>query len=184
MHHLSDVELVEQAQNGRITAVGELYDRYQRRIYRYVRSRVYDHQRAEDLTGEIFLRMVAHIDGYRPMNVPFAAWLFRIARNYLINASLKEKPGRYLPLSSADTNLTAGGNPSLIVEKKLTMAEVTAALAEIDEVQREVIRLRFLVGLSLQETAVTLNRTVAAVKSSQHRGLKTLKAILSRPSEI
>lgn len=65
MQNLSDIELAQHAQQGDMEAIGALYDRHQLRIYRYVRARIYDTQLAHDLTGDIFLRMVTHIQTYQ-----------------------------------------------------------------------------------------------------------------------
>jgi hypothetical protein len=65
MHDLSDAELVDRAQYGNPEAVGLLYDRHHTRIFRYIRARIYDTHLAQDLTGEVFLQMVAHLADYQ-----------------------------------------------------------------------------------------------------------------------
>ena len=180
MLELSDAELVEHAQNGNLDAVGQLYDRHRTRIFRYVRSRIYNTQLAQDLTGEIFLQMVTHLPGYRVTAVPFSAWLYRIAHNHIINhAGRKENRYQYVPLLYAsDVISQKEDNPARIVEQKLQLEEVQQALERIDEIQREVIVLRFLLDFSLKEVALVLGKTVAAVKSLQHRGLLALEVAM------
>jgi RNA polymerase sigma-70 factor (ECF subfamily) len=175
MPELSDVELALQGQRGNIEAVGVLYDRHQLRIYRYVRSRIYDEQLAHDLTGEVFLRMVRGMPGYRPSAAPFTAWLYRIAHNLLVNHIQKENAMQMVPMQEADQTAV---NPSTLVEQQLELEAVLAALAQLEPEQQEVLRLRFLVGLSLQEVAGALDKSVAAVKSIQHRGLKMMKVMV------
>ena len=176
----NDADLVACAQGGDVDAVGELYDAHHEHIFRYVWSRVRDKQLAEDLTGEIFTRMVGNLAGYRPTEVPFRAWLYQIARNLIVDHYRKEDGRSSLPLSHAE-NLSGGGNhPGPIVEQKLVLERVQEALAQIDPLQREVILLRFAAGLPLQEVALSLDRTVAAVKSLQHRGLKSLRVALKQ----
>jgi len=176
---LSDAELVKRAQGGDVNAVGALYDRYQARIFRYVQSRVFDGRLAEDLTGEIFMRMVINLPRYRATGVPFASWLYRIARNLVVDHHRKEGNFMSLPIDYV-ANMHDGRqhNPAPVVERQLEMERIQLALERIDEMQREVIRLRFLVGLSLQEVAEALDKTVAAVKSLQHRGLLALRVAL------
>lgn len=182
MHHLSDAELVQQAQSGNVEAVGLLYDRHQARIFRFVRARIYDNALAQDLTGEIFLRMVTNLPGYRPMGVPFTAWLYSIARNHLANHIQKEANKQQVLVHYNGNGSYAAVSPAQIVEQQLELEAVLETLDQLDSEQREVLTLRFLVGLSLQEVADVLQKSVAAVKSIQHRGLKTLK-VLTREAE-
>ena len=69
---------------------------------------------------------------------------------------------------------------SLTVEHQLTMERVHQALARLDEAQREVVSLRFLSGLSLQEVAAALGKTENSVKALQHRGLAALRRALGQ----
>jgi RNA polymerase sigma-70 factor, ECF subfamily len=179
MHDLSDAELIDRAQNGDPEAVGLLYDRHRTRIFRYIRARIYDTQLAQDLTGEVFLQMVAHLTDYRVTAVPFSAWLYRIAHNHLVNhIARKESRYQHLPLALAGDIGHPEANPARLVERQLTLETVQQALEGIDDTQREVIILRFWLGYSLKETAVMLGKSVAAIKSQQHRGLLALEAAL------
>lgn len=178
MQNLSDIELAQHAQQGDMEAIGALYDRHQLRIYRYVRARIYDTQLAHDLTGDIFLRMVTHIQTYQPTGAPFTAWLYRIAHNYLVNHVQKEHSLKIVPIHQADYLSHTAVNPVAIVEQQMQLETIMAALDQMETLPREVLTLRFLVGLSLQEVAEMLGKSVAAVKSIQHRGLKTMKAFI------
>lgn len=178
MEQLSDLELVNQAQKGNREAIGALYDRHHLRIYRYVRSRIYDTQLAHDLTGEVFLRVVSHLDTYRATGAPFTAWLYQIARNHLANHVQKHSTQQTVPLTEVSKNGHTAVDPAIVVEQQLEREGLLAALHQLDESQREVLALRFLAGLSLQEVADTLDKSVAAVKSIQHRSLKTMKSLI------
>jgi len=68
----------------------------------------------------------------------------------------------------------------LIVAQKLALEQVQYALSRLDPSQQEVMVLRFLLGLSLREVALTMDKTVGAVKSLQHRGLKALRGALKQ----
>lgn len=180
MLNSNDADLVKRAQGGDVNAVGELYDRHHESIFRYVQSRVGERNLAEDLTGEIFTRMVTSLPGYRLRGIPFRAWLYRIARNLVVDHYRKESGRLSVPLYHAESTGEAGGNPASIIEQKLTLERVQRVLARLDPSQQEVVVLRFLLGLSLREAALTLNKTVAAVKSLQHRGLKALRVALEQ----
>ncbi len=161
-----------------MNAIGELYDRHHAQIFRYMWSRVRERPLAEDLTGELFTRMVSNLASYRDQNVPFRAWLYRIARNLITDYYRKEGSRGTVPLIAAADVPANGRGPDAVVEHKLTMAGLEAALATIDPVQREVVVLRFLVGLPLQEVAHAMDKSVTAIKSLQHRGLKALRVAL------
>lgn len=176
----SDAELVKRAQGGDVNAIGELYDRHHERIFRYLWSRTHDSGSADDLTGEVFTRMVTNLSDYRSRGVPFKAWLYRIARNLLIDHYRKQERHPAVPLDHAAQLTDESHNPVALVEQQLTLERVQAALEELDPSQREVVILRFLAGLSLKEVAATLDKTVAAVKSLQHRGLVHLRVTLQQ----
>jgi RNA polymerase sigma-70 factor, ECF subfamily len=176
MHDFSDAELVERAQSGDPEAIGLLYDRHHTRIFRYVRARIFDTHLAQDLTGEVFLQMVAHLADYRVTAVPFSAWLYRIAHNHVVNhIGRKENQFQHLPLVYAGNLSRKEENPARLVEEQMVLEAVQQALERIDEIQREVIILRFWLGYSLKEVADMLDKTVAAVKAHQHRGLLALE---------
>ena len=177
-HDLSDAELVEQAQTGKSEAVSLLYRRHRTAIFRYAYSKLYNQQQAQDVTGEIFLRMVANLPQYRNTGAPFTAWLFRIAHNYIITHRQKENEARLAPVSQADNTSRAEDNPAFIVERHLQLEWVWQGLQQLDETQCEVIIMRFLIGLSLKETAHALDKTVGAVKTLQHRGIMALRVAL------
>ena len=179
MKEIDDMELVRQAQSGSVTAVGELYDRHRSRIFRYIRFKTGNKQVAQDLASEVFLRMVDHLPDFQPRGVPFSAWLYRIANNLIIKRGQKEYKQPVVPLIYADMISQNGNNPALVVERQLEMDWVWQGLEKIDENQREVIILRFITGLSIKETAEALAKTVAAVKTLQHRGILALQATLA-----
>ena len=176
----SDADLVRCAHGGDVSAVGALYDRHHEPVFRYVWSRVRDNHLAEDLTGEIFTRMVVSLPDYCPTGVPFRSWLYRIAHNLVVDHYRKEGNRVLVPLYDAEEQGAEEDNPASIVERQLAVERVGRALARLDPTQREVVVLRFLVGLSLREAALALDKTVGAVKSLQHRGLVALRAALKQ----
>jgi RNA polymerase sigma-70 factor (ECF subfamily) len=178
MHELTDAELVEQVQAGTCEAMSTLYRRHRPAVFRYALSKVYDKQLAQDITGEVFLRMVSNLPQYKITGAPFTAWLFRIAHNYIITYRQKDYAQQLVPISQAHKNGRAKDNPAVIVEQQLELEWIWRSLQQLDESQREVIILRFLSGLSLKEAAHVLDKTVGAVKTLQHRGILKLRAVL------
>ena len=82
---LEDVELIELVKSGDLDAFGVLYERYLGPIYRYITTRVSDEQDAEDLTEHVFLRSFESLNRYEDRGLPYSAFLYRVARNVLID---------------------------------------------------------------------------------------------------
>ena len=175
---LETSELVRRAQNGDLSAIRELYLRHHEQIYRFIWSRVHDPAQADDLTGEVFLRMVASLSSYQDRALPFRAWLYRIARNLVIDDYRKDQNQVSVPLQSVTEDLVDAETPEKITELKLKFERVQQMLESLASDQREVVELRFLAGLSLNEVALTVDKSVLAVKGLQHRGLASLRAIV------
>ena len=181
LQNSTDTELIRLAQNRQddpvagASAVGELYDRYHESIFRYIWSRVSDQQLAEDLTGDVFTSMVLNLPKYRSVGSPFQAWLYRIARNLIIDHSRKASSRKELHLDEVINNSAGEEDPTQIVEDQMIVEEVQAVLGELKPLKQDVIILRFIVGLSLKEVASILGRTISSIKVTQHRALKELR---------
>ena len=163
--------------------MGLLYEAYATRLYRYCLSRVGTEADAEDLTEEIFLKVLRGIERFEwrsvgsGQHIPFGAWLFRIARNEVVSfqrRAASRAPSAELSESIRDERR----GPLELVETKLTIEEVFTAVREIPEAQREVILLRFASGLSVAETAEVLGKQETNVKVLQHKGVKRLRQML------
>ena len=181
LQNSTDAELIRLAQNRQddpaagTSAVGELYDRYHESIFRYIWARVSDQQLAEDLTGDVFTSMVVNLPKYRSIGTPFQAWLYRIARNLIIDHRRKASSRKEWQFDEVINNSAAEEDPTLIVEDQITVEDVQAALGELKPLKQDVIILRFIVGLSINEVASILGRTISSVKVTQHRALKELR---------
>jgi RNA polymerase sigma-70 factor (ECF subfamily) len=124
--------------------------------------------------------MVSHIGSYRDMGYPLSAWLYRIARNCVLDHLAKEDSDRASALEQAEIRLPQGNNPAQIVEEQHEGQQILMALRLLEEMEREVVILRFLAGFSLKEVAESLDRSVSAVKAIQYRGLNRLRSLATR----
>jgi RNA polymerase sigma-70 factor (ECF subfamily) len=177
MRDSSDAELISRAQRGEVNAIGWLYDRHRESIFRYLWIRLDDRQLAEDLTGDVFMRMLDALPRYRQKGLPFRAWLYRIAHNLLIDHFRKMNHQTTVSLEVAE-ELGTDVEPGRTIEQRQLTEQLQAALMRLEPTQSEVITMRFLAGLSLQETALALGKTEAAVKALQYRGLNGLRRAL------
>jgi RNA polymerase sigma-70 factor (ECF subfamily) len=185
---VTDAELIKQAQNKKANpasgaeAVGELYDRYHDLVFRYIWSRVSDPQLAEDLTGDVFVRMVVNLPKYQFKGAPFKAWLLSIARNLVIDNYRKASSRNQMPLEKVENFSADIESPENTIENQVFIEEVRQGLKELKPIKQDILILRFIVGLSLREVAATLEKTVGSIKVNQHRALKELRTILESQS--
>lgn len=171
-----EAKLVSGAQAGDSEAFGRLYRAYVQAIYRYLFLRLSDTSLAEDLTAEVFLRAVDGLPRYIQRGLPFGAWLFRIARDRLVDY-YRQSARR--PTAELDDNLPSDlPEPSDSVVDSETAETLREALAKLTDEQRDVIQFRFMEEWSLEETARVMNKSVNAVKALQHRALNALNRFM------
>lgn len=171
-----EVNLINRAKRGDRQAVGDLYERHFDSIYNYVYYRVDNPATAEDLSTEVFIRMLENLDGFTPGEGPFLAWLYTIARNLVIDHYRKHGEN---PLPIKDKILEGNAkSPAKVIEKSQSQRCYTRALYHLTEDQRRVIIHKFIDELSTAETAHLMGKTEGAVRSLQHRALKSLEEAL------
>lgn len=169
---------VDRARTGDQQALADLYDWYMPRVYRYVVARIGHPAEAEDVTEEVFLKMLGAISDFRWREVPFSSWLFRIAHNCI--ATHYRKSAQRGGATSELSEDMVDGRPdlALAVEERITMEEVRRASALLPDAQREVIALRFAVGLSIADTAKALGKREGNIKALQHKAVAKLQKML------
>ena len=170
-------DTIIQAQNGDTHTLSALYQRYRVGVFRYLYYRTGDLQAAEDLTSEVFLRMLRSITNYHPKGVSFDAWLFQIARNVSIDHYRKSRHREHLPLN--DELVAKGEQVDHTVERELISETLAEALVQLNETQRDVIVMRFVVGMRISQVAQSLQKSEDSIKGLQRRGLIALRDILS-----
>jgi RNA polymerase sigma-70 factor (ECF subfamily) len=171
--------LVEQAKAGSALAFAELYDRYVDRVHAFVLRRVGDHALAEDLTADVFTRMLRRIDTFTFTGSDPIAWLLTIARNRVHDhfRSARFRLERVEAGTGSDLR-DEGAGPSAGLERAAVVTEVRAALALLRPDHAEVLHLRFVEELSVAEAAQVLGRKEGAVRALQFRALKALAALV------
>jgi RNA polymerase sigma-70 factor (ECF subfamily) len=146
-----------------------LFERYYDKMYRFAYVRTGDAGAAEEIAAEVFVAAAKGVARYKPTGAPFAAWLYRIARN-LTADNLDRRRRR--PVVALDAIEIASGRWDGAVEDA---ADIARALAALTREQQEVLLLRFFSDCSLEETAAAMGKKVGAIKVLQHRALAAMR---------
>jgi RNA polymerase sigma-70 factor (ECF subfamily) len=178
---MDETTLVQQACRLEQTAISVLYRRHVQAIYRYIYYRVGDAHTAEDLTAEVFLRVIEGLPDYEPSGAPFAAWLYRIAQarvaDHFRQEQRKETVDLWEDWPSGDDSLAAK------VEWSFRQEKLREAINQLTPEQQHVIILKFVEGLKNAEVAQILGKTEGAIKSLQKRALAALQRLMKQPNE-
>jgi RNA polymerase sigma-70 factor (ECF subfamily) len=170
----NDPELVTQAvaraKEGDMSALHFLYVRFADDVCGYVRSIVRDPHEAEDVTQNVFAKLMTAIQKYEQREVPFAAWILRVARNVALD---HVRARRQIPFEEVRTD--DEGHEQLGFERSQCLRD---ALRRLPEEQREVLVLRHLAGLSPGEIADRLGKTEGSIHGLHHRGRGALQEAL------
>ncbi len=173
----SDEHLVQGAQALDEAALCSLFDTYYPKIYNYGLIQLQEAHAAEDLASDVMLKVLESIPKYRSRGVPLSAWVFRIARNRIVD--IRRRGSRRREVGLTDTFVDCSSTaPHSAVETALDYGQVSLALSHLTQVQEQVIVLRFLKDLDVATVAKILGRSESAVKSLQFRALTSLRRIL------
>jgi RNA polymerase sigma-70 factor (ECF subfamily) len=175
---VEDTQLLQLSRQGDAEAFGRLYELYADRVFRFLFAHVDNRFDAEDLTEDVFLRVWRSLPNYREQGVPFLAFLFRIARNALIDHYRRSNPVKG-QVSIEDISLQDHNpGPSESAVFSFEREELRLTLEQLREDYRTVLVLRFLSELSPEETAQVMGRSPGAVRVLQHRALAALRSML------
>lgn len=168
--------LIRRACDGDRDAIAALYRRYVQAIYRYISYRVPTAAAADDLTAEVFLRMVEGLPRYRLNGAPFESWLYRIAAARVADFYREQQrhPEDELSETEPDRAISLEG----LLQSAEEQAELRAALRELSAEQQDILILRFVERKSHAEVAAILGKSVTAIKSAQHRALTRLAELM------
>jgi RNA polymerase sigma-70 factor, ECF subfamily len=155
----------------------ELYDAYFPRVYNYVRYRCYDLVTADDLTAQIFERLLDHIRQYTPGRGPFEAWLFTIARN-VVNSHFRGMRFPWLAWEELNHQPADGPNLEETVVSHEARDSLLAALSRLDARSRDVLSLKYAASLSSREIAQMTRLSDSNVRVILHRALERLRILL------
>ncbi|QPC84565.1 sigma-70 family RNA polymerase sigma factor [Phototrophicus methaneseepsis] len=170
--------IIRQAQRGDRKAISQIYQAYVDQIYRYIAYRVGNTQDAEDITTEVFIKMIEALPTYKITGAPFEAWLYRMASARVID--MRRKSNRHTQEELADHFASSHPLPEQEVLTEEEHSELQAAFFTLSEEDQDVLYLRFVEHYSHKQVADVLGRSVTAVKSAQHRALNRLADLLGQ----
>jgi RNA polymerase sigma-70 factor (ECF subfamily) len=168
--------LVTDAKAGNAEAFGAIFDAYVGPIHRFIASRVNRPSDAEDLTQLVFVKALEALPRYEARGIPFGGWLFRLARNAIIDQIRTRKD--HLSLLAATTRETDDPGPEARAALRDDLDRVAVALRDLTDDQREVIELRFFAGLSVLEAATAMGRQEGTIRGLQFRAIAALRRSL------
>ncbi len=168
--------LVRSAQEGDNDAFGRLYEQYFDAVYRYAAFRL-PRESAEDVVADVFVKVWEKLHTYKVHSgVPFAAWLFRIARHTVIDVYRTQRSFDEVPETLADHD--ALNRTEHRTERHEMLRTVRAAVDQLPGRYREILLLSFMAGLPHSEVARVLRLTEGAVRILKMRALRKLEALL------
>lgn len=173
-------KLVRRVQSGDLEAYGMLYDRFFDSVYAYVLRQVREPADAEDIVSGVFLEVFEQIGGFTWHGAGFAAWLFRIARNDVLDHF------RRLGSRSRDTELTVkidampdAATVDSLAEQAWDEQALRQAITRLSEEQQQVILLKLMLNFSNRQIGDVLDKSEGAVKALRHRAMLSLRQILT-----
>lgn len=177
LEDLDTSRLVTRIQGGDRAAFGDLYLRYFDRLYAYLRLALSDRHAAEDATQHVFAQVLEALPNYERRSQPFRAWLFAIARNHAVSLLRKQgnvdlvdpvEIGRRIDASSAREE-------QLPVLAWISDPDLLLFIERLPPDQRQVLTLRYMMGLSMEEIARTMDKSTEAIRRAHSRGVVFLR---------
>jgi len=179
MDRKEEKRLLKKAQNGDKEAFAELYREHVQAIFRYVYNRVSDKQLAEDLTGDVFTRMLKGLPSYQDQGKPLLAWLYRIAHARVVDHYRRvERRPNESDVESIPISVTPDMDERLL--RQQAARALRDAITYLTDDQQQVIVLRFIEGYRIEEVANVMGKKPNAIKALQHRALRSLGSRLER----
>jgi RNA polymerase sigma-70 factor (ECF subfamily) len=166
--------LLAGARNLEARALAQIHDQYYPEIYRYALYRTSDQALAEDIAGEVFLRLLDSLHKGRAPQTTLRGWLFGVASNLVVD-HFRRSPRESTAL---DDDLPEAESSAGRAEQNLQRQAVGAAIRQLTAEQQETLALRFGDGFSVEQTAEVMGKSVTAVKALQFRALAMLRKML------
>ncbi|MGD0038069.1 MAG: sigma-70 family RNA polymerase sigma factor [Bacteroidota bacterium] len=176
----NDLELVELFQNGNETAFNELVGRYQEKVYWIARRFVNDHDQADDIVQEVFVKVYKSLKNFRGESGIYT-WLYRITINVALNALRKQRIRDFIRIDEFfETAEDENEQPDAIFEKDEQKKLIEEAIAKLPEKQKAVFILRYHEELSYEEISLILKTSIGGLKANYFHAVKKIGEYVNR----
>lgn len=173
---MEEIQIIYRCQNGDFSGFTKLYDAYKEPIYRFIYYRIHHRETAEDLTSTTFIKALENIEQFKPSKGTFGAWVYRIARNNIIDHVRKERGTDDITLAF---DLSSKTDIPKEFDTRQQLEKAWEYLKELDPKQRDIVLMRVWDGLSHKEIAEVLDTTEASVKMAFSRTMAKLNKDLA-----
>lgn len=168
-------KLAKRARKGDTEAFGQIYDRYYGPVFAYIFRQVGTRMDAEDITAGVFLSALRNIGSFKWKGLGLEAWLFRIARNNVIDYYRRMGRAKETGLNEEISEMRSDSNVEDAAEMAWEQRELLSAIGYLPEEQRQVLLLKLAANLSNNQIGAVMSKSESAVKSLQHRALLNLR---------
>jgi len=173
---MEDKELLEKfrEENSRHYAFNLLVKKYQQRVYWHIRKMVIDHDDADDLTQDCFIKIWHHMEDFRNDSQLYT-WIYKIATNECLNFLNKKRKRFFLPINDLEKELEQKLSSSDMIEGDEIQLKLQKALLKLPEKQRLVFNMKYFDDLKYEEISEILGTSVGALKASYHLAVKKIE---------
>lgn len=179
MNRVEEQRLIQQAQKGSEEAFAQLYREHVQQIYRYIYYRTRDQHLAEDLTADVFTKVIEGLSRYVDKGKPFIAWLYRIAHARVVD-HYRRQDRRPTATNVEEANLSITPDMDVELVKSHASEALMDGIASLTVDQQQVIVLRFIEGLPIEAVAEQMGKKANAIKALQFRAVRSLASYLER----
>ena len=183
-------EILTRAQAGDMEAIAELYRLHRRFVFGAIYARTRDQQVAEDLTGDVFIKLIKRVDQFQWTGTDIRGWLLVIARNLVSDryksASYRRERAYGSPDDYARDRPDSDSEARIehFVTDRLTAETIIRMMDQLSDDQREVLRLRFLCEMSMEEAAEAMGKNVTSIKALQFRAVRSMRRLFPDGSPL
>jgi RNA polymerase sigma factor (sigma-70 family) len=170
---MTDEMIMEAVKNGDLQQASLLFERYHKRIYNFLARMTMDRASAEDLTQNVFLRIIKYRKSYRE-GLRFQSWIYQVARNIFSDhyQTHKNRVADFIDVEKMSDHIPEAGENEALEEQEKLLAKSMALLS--DE-QREILVLTRFQHMKYEDVAVIMDTSVANIKVKVHRAIAKLR---------
>lgn len=178
---MEDKEILEKfmKEESRNVAFNQLVRKYQQKIYWHIRKMVIDHDDADDLTQETFIKVWKHLENFR-QDAQLYTWLYRIATNECLNFLKSKKRKFFLPINDVEAELSSKIDRQENLSGEEIQLKLQKALLKLPDKQRLVFNMKYYDDLTYEQISEIVGTSVGALKASYHLAVKKIEDYLTR----